>query len=83
MWHRNSRRLPASFVSTAAGLAAVVSPAAFGIIADLTGSYRVPFIFSIGLLVVGVGLTFFIRADRPLIVDDAPDSLTHLVGVTR
>ncbi len=72
-----------SFVSTAAGLAAVVSPAAFGIIADLTGSYRVPFIFSIGLLVVGVGLTFFIRADRPLIVDDTPDSAPSFVGVTR
>ena len=39
-----------SFVSTAAGLAAVVSPVAFGAIADLTGSYKLPFVLSIGLL---------------------------------
>jgi cyanate permease len=64
-------------------LAAVVSPTAFGIIADLTGSFRVPFIFSIGLLVVGIGLSFLIRADRPLIVDDVPDPIPGFVGVTR
>lgn len=54
------------FLSTAAGVAAVISPAAFGYITDLTGSYRPPFLLSIGLLVVGVVLAFRIRADIPL-----------------
>ncbi len=54
------------FLSTAAGVAAMISPAAFGYITDLTGSYRPPFLLSIGLLVVGVVLAFRIRADVPL-----------------
>jgi nitrate/nitrite transporter NarK len=54
------------FLSTAAGVAAMISPAAFGYITDLTGSYRPPFLLSIGLLVVGVVLAFRIRADIPL-----------------
>ncbi|MDB5973958.1 MAG: major facilitator superfamily 1 [Nevskia sp.] len=54
------------FVSTAAGVAAMVSPAAFGYITDLTGSYRPPFILSIGLLLIGIVLSFRIRADIPL-----------------
>lgn len=54
------------FISTAAGLAAVVSPVAFGLITDLTGSYRLPFAMSIALLLVGIVLSFWIRPDRPL-----------------
>ena len=69
-----------AFVSTAAGLAAVVSPAAFGIIADLSGSYRVPFVCSIALLLVGVALSFLIRADRPLISGDPPEPAARLAG---
>lgn len=53
-------------VSSAAGLGALVSPAAFGFIADRSGSIVVPFLASIGLLAVGIGLSFFMRADRPL-----------------
>jgi sugar phosphate permease len=54
------------FISTAAGLGALCSPAAFGYITDLTGSYVVPFAFSIGLLALGIVLSFFMRADRPI-----------------
>ena len=54
------------FLSTAAGVAAAASPWAFGFIADVTGSYRPPFLMSIALLLVGVALAFFIRADLPL-----------------
>jgi MFS family permease len=54
------------FLSTAAGVAAMISPAAFGFIADLTGSYRPPFLLSIALLVVGVVLAFRVRPDIPL-----------------
>jgi sugar phosphate permease len=54
------------FISTAAGLAAVISPVAFGFITDVTGSYRLPFVVSIGLLLLGIVLSFWIRPDRPL-----------------
>ncbi|QKJ89075.1 MFS transporter [Paramixta manurensis] len=54
------------FVSTAAGGAGVVSPLAFGYISDVTGSYRLPFIMSIALLLCGVVLAFWIRPDHPL-----------------
>lgn len=52
-----------SFVSTAAGVAAVLSPAAFGFIADLTGSFLPPFLMSLGFLVLGIVLAFFMRPD--------------------
>ena len=69
------------FVSTAAGLAAIASPAAFGIITDLTGSYRLPFVMSIGLLLVGIVLSFWIRADRPLAGSAKPTLPTESLGV--
>jgi sugar phosphate permease len=62
------------FISTAAGLAAVISPVAFGFISDVTGSYRLPFIMSIALLLLGVVLSFWIRADQPLVAN------TTLIG---
>lgn len=54
------------FISTSAGLAAVISPVAFGFITDVTGSYRLPFALSIALLFVGIVLSFNIRADLPV-----------------
>jgi sugar phosphate permease len=60
------------FVSTAAGLGALSSPVAFGYIADLTGGYVAPFAFSIGLLAVGIVLSFFMRADRPVTETSPP-----------
>lgn len=66
------------FISTAAGLAAIISPAAFGIITDLTGSYRLPFVMSILLLAIGVVLSFWIRPDRPLQDPGAPKELETL-----
>ena len=58
------------FISTAAGLAALFSPFAFGYITDLTGSYTPPFVVSLGFLALGVVLAFFVRADRG--VEDGP-----------
>jgi sugar phosphate permease len=52
-----------AFVSTAAGIAAVISPAAFGYVTDLTGSYLPPFFMSLGFLALGVVLAFFMRPD--------------------
>jgi MFS family permease len=58
--------LAGGIMSTAAGLAATLSPAIFGIITDITGSYRVPFILSIALMGAGIAVSFFMRPDRPL-----------------
>jgi nitrate/nitrite transporter NarK len=58
-------------ISTAAGLAAVTSPAAFGLMVDWTGSYRVPFIASMALGGAGIVLSFFMRPDRPVEVPQA------------
>lgn len=69
------------FVSTAAGLAAIVSPLAFGIVTDLTGSYRVPFLMSIGLLFIGIVLAFWIRPDRRLDAHHDQSSSTESLGV--
>jgi sugar phosphate permease len=60
------------FISTAAGLAALASPAAFGYITDLTGSYIPPFILSIALLGFGIVLAFFMRPDRPVFEKTPP-----------
>lgn len=55
-----------AFLSTAAGIAAVTSPAAFGLVTDLTGSYLPPFFISLGFLLLGVVLAFFMRPDIPV-----------------
>lgn len=68
------------FVSTAAGLAAIVSPLAFGLVSDLTGSYRLPFIMSMGLLVAGIALAFWIRPDRPLQATSNSATRTETLG---
>jgi sugar phosphate permease len=54
------------FVSTAAGLAAVISPITFGYIVDSTGSYTAPFVVSIAVLLVGIVMSFWMRPDKPL-----------------
>lgn len=53
-------------MSTAAGLAAVASPIAFGMMVDWTGNYGVPFIASMGLAGAGIVMSFFMRPDRPI-----------------
>ncbi len=42
------------------------SPVAFGMMVDWTGDYGVPFIASMGLAGVGIVMSFFMRADRPI-----------------
>ena len=69
------------FVSTAAGVAAMISPAAFGYITDLSGSYKPPFILSIGLLFIGIVLSFRIRADLALQEPPGPQPPLNPIGV--
>jgi sugar phosphate permease len=63
--------LAGGIMSTAAGLAATLSPAVFGIITDATGSYRIPFIFSLALMGAGITVSFLMRPDRPLLLEDS------------
>lgn len=47
------------------GLAGILSPLVFGLVLDLTGSWTAPFCASIALLLVGAGLSFLMRPDKP------------------
>jgi nitrate/nitrite transporter NarK len=49
------------------GIAGIISPVVFGGLLDLTHSWVLPFCCSIGLLLVGAGLAFLMRPDRPFI----------------
>jgi MFS family permease len=53
------------FMNTGSAIAAVLSPLAFGYLADLTGNWHVPFIGSLGLLLLGAALSFFMRVEVP------------------
>jgi sugar phosphate permease len=61
------------FISTAAGLAAVVSPITFGYIIDTTGSYTLPFLASIGILLIGIVFSFWMRPDKELVIPAAKE----------
>jgi sugar phosphate permease len=67
----NYASFASGIMTTAAGLAAVVSPAAFGMITDFTGSYRLAFLSSIALLAGGIGLSFAMRPDRVVVVEES------------
>jgi cyanate permease len=47
------------------GVAGIISPVVFGYLVDRTGSWTLPFTASIGLLLLGSGLAFLMRPDRP------------------
>jgi MFS family permease len=47
------------------GIAGIISPVVFGGLLDLTGSWAIPFYGSIGLLLLGAALSFFMHPDRP------------------
>lgn len=49
------------------GLAGIVSPVVFGALLDLTGDWTTPFYCSIVLLMLGAGLSFLMRPERPFV----------------
>jgi sugar phosphate permease len=51
-------------MNTGSAIAAIVSPLAFGAIVDWTGDWLLPFTVSIGLLLLGVVLSFTMHPDR-------------------
>jgi MFS family permease len=52
------------------GLAGIVSPIFFGLMIDWTGTWTIPFLVSIGLLLLGAVLTLYLRPDLPFTEDD-------------
>jgi MFS transporter, ACS family, glucarate transporter len=66
----------ASALMNAAGaVAGILSPVAFGLILDRTGSWTLPFAVSIALLVLGAVTAFWIRPDQQLETDAVPTRL--------
>ena len=57
-----------ALMNAAGAVAGILSPIAFGRILDLTGSWTMPFAVSIGLLLVGVVTTAWMRPDRPIAI---------------
>jgi len=55
----------AGLMNTGSAVAAVLSPIAFGYIVDWTGNWQLPFIGSLGLLLVGAAMAFTMHPDRP------------------
>jgi sugar phosphate permease len=52
-------------MNTGSALAAILSPLAFGAVADYTGNWHLPFAGSLGLLLVGAILAFTMHPERP------------------
>lgn len=53
-----------SFMNVGFGLAGITSPLVFGWVIDRTGNWQLPFAISMGLLVLGIIFSFFMRPDR-------------------
>ena len=53
-------------MNTGSAVAAIASPVAFGLIVDKTGSWVLPFVGSIVLLLFGAALAFTMHPERPL-----------------
>ncbi len=51
-------------MNTGSALAAVLSPIAFGYIVDWTGNWQLPFIGSLGLLLVGAAMAYTMHPER-------------------
>jgi nitrate/nitrite transporter NarK len=55
-----------ALMNSAGAVAGILSPVVFGWILDLTGSWTTPFVFSVGLLLFAIVMTYRIRPDRPI-----------------
>jgi len=58
-------------MNTGSALAAVISPITFGYVVDWTGNWQLPFIGSLGLLLVGAAMAFTMHPERPFEADAA------------
>ena len=60
------------FMNFGFGLAGMISPVVFGFIIDATGRWDLPFIASLGLLLLGAALALRMRPDEPFLDDIEP-----------
>jgi MFS family permease len=58
-------------MNTGSALAAILSPPVFGYLVDITRSWQIPFLGSIGLLIFGSGLAFWMNPDRPFLLENS------------
>lgn len=56
------------------GIAGILSPLVFGALLDWTGGWTIPFLGSLGLLLVGAALSFLMRPDRRFAGEEAAAS---------
>lgn len=55
------------FMNFGFGLAGMISPVVFGLIIDMTGRWDLPFMASLGLLLLGAGLALRMRPNEPFV----------------
>jgi MFS family permease len=55
----------AGMMNSGSALAAILSPVAFGVIIDRTGNWQLPFVGSLGLLLLGAALAPTMHPERP------------------
>jgi sugar phosphate permease len=60
----------AGIMNSGSALAAILSPLAFGYVADVTGDWHLPFIGSLALLLLGAALAFTMHPERQLHTSD-------------
>jgi sugar phosphate permease len=70
-------------MNTGSALAAILSPLVFGYVADLTGDWHLPFLGSLGLLLLGAILSFTMHPDRPFQPLSAPSTPAGALTGTR
>jgi nitrate/nitrite transporter NarK len=58
--------IASGLVNAGSAIAGIFSPIVFGFVVDKTGSWTLPFAGSLGLLAVGIVMTFFMRPDIAL-----------------
>ena len=63
------------FMNFGFGLAGMISPVVFGAVIDATGRWDLPFVASLGLLLLGAVLAFFMRPDELFVDEAASDGL--------
>jgi MFS family permease len=64
-------------MNTGSAVAAILSPLAFGFIIDRTGNWQLPFMGSLGLLLLGAALAFRMHPERALDAEDKPQPATR------
>jgi MFS family permease len=55
------------FMNLGFGVAGMLSPLVFGYLVDVTGSWALPFVGSVGLLILGAAMILRLRPDRPFV----------------